>query len=141
MMGALRFEITGAAALINELERYEDGVARAGARAINKFGQRVVRSAKKRAPVDTGYLRAQIEQTRTATPQNLETEVTSRAQYSAFVGLGTGRRGRASGVDAPEGWTYGDIAGQAAQPFMIPSTEEHLPGLVKDMRDALEHRP
>ncbi len=138
-MADITFKVTGAGELIKELGRYADDVAERGAKAINRYGLRVARSAKRRAAVDTGYMRSQIAQTRVATRKNLETEVRSRAKYSAFVELGTGRRGAASGVDAPEGWAYGKRPGQAAQPFMIPSTEEHLPSLVKEMREALEH--
>lgn len=140
-MASISFEVTGADALIKELGRYADDVAERGAKAINRYGLRVTRSAKRDAAVDEGYMRSQIAQTRVATRKNLETEVRSRANYSAFVGLGTGRRGAASNVETPEGWTYGDHPGQAAQPFMIPATEEHLPRLVKEMREALEHSP
>lgn len=45
--------------------------------------------AKQLAPVDTGYMRDNIEITKLATEQDLSSEVVSQADYSLYVEYGT----------------------------------------------------
>lgn len=41
--------------------------------------------------------------------------------YSRFVNYGTGQRGAASGIGAPEGYVYGPRPGMSAQPYIEPA--------------------
>ena len=83
--------------------------ARAAA-ATRKSGAEITRDAKALAPVDTGNLRASIgmEVTGDGRTGRMTVAVGPTAAYGAYVETGTSRA--------------------AAQPFLWPATERHLPG-------------
>lgn len=73
------------------------------AEVLNEGADSAVSLAKQLAPVDTGRMRDAIEQTETASMDNLKSVIESPADYSAFVEYGT--------------------VNQDAQPFFTPSFE------------------
>lgn len=62
------------------------------AKGINNACQYWVSEAQDLAPVDTGFLKAHIGQTVTATPDSLHGEVRTLAPYSGYVNFGTSRQ-------------------------------------------------
>lgn len=70
--------------------------------ALDKAALLVTRSAKQKAAVDTGFMRGAIAPSR---PSPSEADVTSHAEYSIYVEVGTSR--------------------MAAQPFMRPALDEN----------------
>lgn len=90
--------------------------ARAAA-ATRKAGADITRDAKTLAPVDTGNLRASIgmETTGDGRAGVMTVAVGPTAAYGAYVEHGTSR--------------------MAAQPFLAPATQRHVPG----WQAALEH--
>lgn len=90
--------------------------ARAAA-ATRKTGADITRDAKALAPVDTGNLRASIgtETTGDGRAGVMTVSIGPTASYGAYVETGTSRA--------------------AAQPFLWPATERHLPG----WQAALQH--
>ena len=73
------------------------------AEELNSGAASVVSLAKQLAPVDTGFMRDNIEQTEEANPGSLRAVMESAADYSAFVEYGT--------INMPE------------QPFFTPAFE------------------
>jgi HK97 gp10 family phage protein len=57
--------------------------------ALNEGAESCVSLAQQLAPVDTGFLRENITQTETATPEHLRAAMESGADYSAFNEYGT----------------------------------------------------
>lgn len=70
---------------------------------LNEGAVSCVSLAKQLAPVDTGYMKANITQTDEATPNSLRSAIESGADYSVFVEYGT--------------------VNQDAQPFFTPAFE------------------
>lgn len=79
----------------------------AGARAHAVFSQLT-------CPVDTGFLRDNIEQTEEADEINLQATVESQADYSAYVEFGTSRA--------------------SAQPFFLPGFEVGVENVKRDLK-------
>jgi len=70
--------------------------------ALAQCGLLVVRTAKQKAPVDTGFLRSAIQM---SPPTQTHVDVVAHASYSAYQELGTSR--------------------MKAQPFMRPALDEN----------------
>ena len=87
----------------------------------------VERSAKQKAPKDTGALRRSI----TSKVENFQGIVFTPLEWSAYVEYGTGLFAETGGrVDVP--WSYKDdegnwhtTSGQKPQPFMRPALDEN----------------
>lgn len=96
---------------------------------FNELKEIALEEARRRVPVATGTLRSSIQGKVTSKRTGIiEIELTvggrGEAPYWAFVEYGTGRRGaRSRQVEpgTPDGWVYGQINGQTAQPFMRPA--------------------
>lgn len=73
------------------------------AETLNEGAESCVSLAKQLAPVDTGFMRENIEQTDIASAENLKATIESGADYSVFVEYGT--------------------VNMEAQPFMTPAFE------------------
>lgn len=78
--------------LINNLPKVLPAVKAEVAKRLNQAAQDFAEEARRAAPVDTGYMKAHIGQTKTATPESLVAEVASPAGYSGFVNYGTSRQ-------------------------------------------------
>ena len=127
--------------IVREIERRERARRQRVKNVLNKWALIIESEAKSRAPVNKiiglgGQLRSQIRR-ELATIGELEAFVVAGADYSAFQEFGTGRRGSASGVDTPEGYNYGSVAGVAAQPFLVPAIEMHRQQFLIELRAAL----
>lgn len=78
----------------------------------------VERDAKKRAPVDTGFLRSKIRPDVTRVLTDLAAEVIAGADYSYYVETGTSRT--------------------RAQPFLVPAFEAAVPQFLRELRALLD---
>jgi HK97 gp10 family phage protein len=99
----------------------------------------VERSAKQKAPKDTGALRQSI----TSEVRNLEGVVFTPLFYAPYVEYGTGLFAEQGGrTDVP--WWYKDdkgewhkTSGQHPQPFMRPALDENREQILRILREAL----
>jgi len=100
----------------------------------------VERSAKEKAPKDTGALRGSI----TSEVQDLEGVVFTPLEYAPYVEYGTGLFAENGGrQDVP--WHYQDekgewhtTSGQHPQPFMRPALEENREAIIRMLKEALK---
>lgn len=100
----------------------------------------VERSAKQKAPKDTGALRGSI----TSEVQDLEGVVFTPLEYAPYVEYGTGLFAEEGGrTDVP--WHYQDdkgewhtTSGQHPQPFMRPALEENREEIIRMLKEALK---
>lgn len=107
--------------------------------AIGKACALVERSAKEKAPKDTGALRRSI----TSEVANKEGVVFTPLEYAPYVEYGTGLFAESGGrKDVP--WNYQDdkgewhsTSGQRPQPFMRPALDENREQIVKIIGEAL----
>lgn len=99
------------------LTEYRSSMALAAARVgagaamvTRKAGANITRDAKRLAPVDTGNLRASIgmETTGDGRTGSMRVAVGPTASYGSYVETGTSR--------------------MAAQPYLRPATDRHMPG-------------
>jgi HK97 gp10 family phage protein len=142
------FEIDGAAAfteLADDLESMADGVQDALDRAVQKTALQVERSAKQKAPVDTGTLRASIQIAPDGVAAYL---VGTSVEYAPDVEFGTqphvitptdaeALRFEGSGGDIVYAQSV-DHPGTPAQPFLRPAIREHESDLVENIRAAID---
>lgn len=114
------------------IEKYQEALGQACAL--------VERSAKEKAPKDTGALRGSI----TSEVQGLEGVVFTPLEYAPYVEYGTGLFAENGGrQDVP--WHYKDdkgewhtTSGQHPQPFMRPALEENREGIIRMLKEALK---
>lgn len=97
---------------------------------IRKYTVLIEAGAKKRAPVDTGFLRRNIRKEF----GDREGFVVANAEYSEFQEYGTGQAGAASKVATPSTYEYGSSKGIPAQPFMFPAFEEQRKPFVREIK-------
>jgi HK97 gp10 family phage protein len=102
----------------NDLPKIPDLLRRNVADALNTAALVNESISKQLAPVDTGFLRNSIQQTKEASGDNLQAETSVAAEYAVFVELGT--------TDSP------------SQPFMTPGFESAVQGLQADLKNVLK---
>jgi len=142
------FEIDGAAAfteLADDLESMADEVQEAIDGAVEKTALQVERSAKQKAPVDTGNLRASIQTVPDGLAQRL---VGTNVEYAPDVEFGTQPHVitptdaevlRFEGSDGDIVYAQSvDHLGTPAQPFLRPAIREHESDLVENIRAAID---
>lgn len=95
----------------------------------------VERSAKTKAPVQTGALRSSI--THKVSQGSLEGTVGTAIDYAPYVEIGTGIYSSMGG-GRQGGWLYVDASGQGhftmgsrPQPFLKPAVDENLTAILK----------
>lgn len=98
----ISIQVLGAQAMAARLARAAVAADRAMPSALDQAALLVARSAKIKAPVDTGFLRAAIKASRVSAK---EADVTAHAEYSIYQELGTYK--------------------MAAHPFMRPALDEN----------------
>lgn len=117
------------------LKAYGRRVSRTSARnVVNGAGLLVKGQATVLAPVDTGALSGSIDLEPAQKDRgDIQARVYTDKEYAPYVEFGTGVRGAASAAHQPlEGSvSYGDTAGQIAQPFMHPAVELTKPKIRK----------
>jgi HK97 gp10 family phage protein len=107
--------------------------------ALGKACALVERSAKQKAPKDTGELRRSIS----SKVENGVGEVFTPLEYAPYVEFGTGLFAEEGGrSDVP--WRYQDDAGewhstsgQKPQPFMRPALDENREAIVRIFREVI----
>ena len=80
------------------------------------------------APVRTGFHKTHIRFGRFG---RYGRQVHAAAPYAAFINLGTGRQGAASGVPSVPGYSYGATLGQRANPHMLRAWDTVRPELLQ----------
>lgn len=83
-------------------------------KAVYNTGEKIKKSARDKAPVDTGFLKSQIAHN----PLGLSSEIVSQAGYSGFLEKGTRK--------------------MPAQPFMQPAMDDNKAGFEKLLKEILE---
>ena len=69
-----------------------------------------------------GQLRNSIKTKSQVTIDGVEAQVYTNCEYAPYVEFGTGKRGRESTIDKPEGISYNaKWKGQSPQPFLFPA--------------------
>ena len=109
--------------------------------ALGKACALVERSAKQKAPKDTGALRRSI----TSEVNGLEGSVFTPLEYAPYVEYGTGLFAESGGRnDVP--WYYKDdqgnwikTSGQKPQPYMRPALEENREEILRIIKEAWEN--
>lgn len=107
--------------------------------ALGKACALVERSAKQKAPKDTGELRRSIS----SKVENGIGEVFTPLEYAPYVEFGTGLFAENGGrTDVP--WNYQDDAGewhstsgQHPQPFMRPALDENREAIIRIFREVI----
>lgn len=107
--------------------------------AIGKACALVERSAKEKAPKDTGALRRSI----TSRVDSKEGVVFTPLEYAPYVEYGTGLFAESGGrSDVP--WSYQDdkgewhsTSGQKPQPFMRPALDENRQQILKIIKEGI----
>lgn len=114
-----RFTVTleGEAPFAASLRAWEVRKRAAIGRLVATTALAVERDAKRRAPVDTGFLRSKIRPDVSRVLTDLAAEVISGADYSSYLEFGTSR--------------------MAARPFLFPAFEAAVPGFVRELRAIL----
>lgn len=125
--------VTGTKKVVTALEAADARIKQAAMRIIRKYAIKIERSAKLRAPVDEGRLRSNIHHRLGDLAAEVLTDITN-PPYPWFQEFGTGRRGRASGIDPPEGYSYGHVAGISPNSFLRPALEEHRAQFIRDLK-------
>lgn len=107
--------------------------------ALGKACALVEKSAKEKAPKDTGELRRSI----TSKVENNEGIIFTPLEYAPYVEYGTGLFAEEGGrKDTP--WSYQDekgewhsTSGQKPQPFMRPALDENRDDIIRVLKEAL----
>ena len=108
-------------------------------RALGQACALVERSAKQKAPKDTGELRRSI----TSKVENFEGIIYTPLEYAPYVEYGTGIYAEEGGrQDVP--WRYQDdkgewhtTSGQHPQPYMRPALDENREQIIRLLKEAL----
>lgn len=111
--------------------------------ALGRACALVERSAKEKAPKDTGALRRSITSEITNENGNLTGVVFTPLEYAPYVEYGTGLFAEKGGrKDVP--WVYQDdkgewhsTSGQKSQPFMRPALNENREEIIRIIKEAL----
>lgn len=133
----MAIEIEGLDKLLADLDRVGD--AEGVQQALGKACALVERSAKQKAPKDTGALRRSI----TSEVNGLEGVVFTPLEYAPYVEYGTGLFAESGGrKDTP--WSYQDdkgewhsTSGQHPQPFMRPAVNENRERIIQLIKEGL----
>ena len=100
----------------------------------------VENSAKSLVPVDSGALRSSIHGRVTYAGTMAVGIIATSLEYAPFVEFGTGTRG-GSEAASKLGITFGERAGQVAQPYMFPALLKNVPRIralfVSELQKAL----
>lgn len=112
--------------------------------ALGKALAVVERSAKEKAPKDTGELRRSITSKIEHTNKGIQGVVYTPLEYAPYVEFGTGLFAESGGrKDVP--WNYKDdegnwhrTSGQHPQPFMRPALAENREQIVRIIKEAFE---
>ena len=131
----VNFEITG----LDNLFDNADFI-----RAVEKSCALVERSAKEKAPKDTGALRRSITSKVEREGDDIVGYVFTPLEYAPYVEYGTGLFAESGGrKDVP--WCYQDdkgewhsTSGQHPQPFMRPALTENREEIMRAIREALK---
>lgn len=125
--------------IVDRLDALQD--TEAYTRQLGKACALVERSAKQKAPKDTGALRRSI----TSKVDGLEGLVFTPLEYAPYVEYGTGLFAEGTGRQTP--WSYQDdegnwhtTSGQPPQPFMRPALNENREEILKMLQEALHDR-
>lgn len=130
--------VNGLTELLVELDGLMDeGKVRQG---LNKACLIVERSAKEKAPKDTGALKRSI----TSEVEGTTGRVFTPLEYAPYVEFGTGLFAEDGGrSDAP--WRYQDddgnwhtTSGQHPQPFMRPALQENKQRIIEAIKEGME---
>ena len=113
-------------------------------RAVEKSCALVERSAKEKAPKDTGALRRSITSKVEREGDDIVGYVFTPLEYAPYVEYGTGLFAESGGrKDVP--WCYQDdkgewhsTSGQHPQPFMRPALTENREEIMRAIREALK---
>lgn len=136
----MKISIENIDAVINEIAEMAEGPAME--RALGQACAIVERSAKEKAPKDTGALRRSITSEVTRENGELVGNVFTPLEYAPYVEYGTGLFAESGGrKDVP--WCYQDdkgewhsTSGQKPQPFMRPALDENRERVVQKLREA-----
>lgn len=132
----IKFELENA----DSLELLDEFALR---RAMERACARVERSAKEKAPKDTGALRRSITSEITQEGGELVGTIFTPLEYAPYVEFGTGLFAEKGGrKDVP--WNYQDdkgewhsTRGQHPQPFMRPALNENREEIMRIIKEAL----
>lgn len=136
----MKISIENVDAVINEIAKMAEGPAME--RALGQACAIVERSAKEKAPKDTGALRRSITSEVTREDGALVGNIFTPLEYAPYVEYGTGLFAESGGrKDVP--WCYQDdkgewhsTSGQKPQPFMRPALDENRERVVQKLREA-----
>lgn len=112
-------------------------------KALGKACAIVERSAKEKAPKDTGELRRSITSKVEERDGKIEGVIFTPLEYAPYVEYGTGLFAESGGrKDVP--WCYKDdkgewhsTSGQHPQPFMRPALDENREKIMRTLKEAL----
>ena len=133
----IKFE--GLEEVLNSIDRLDDTSTLES--ALGKACALVERSAKQKAPKDTGALRRSI----TSKVEGLEGVVFTPLEYAPYIEYGTGLFAEDGGrSDVP--WNYQDdrgewhsTSGQKPQPYMRPALEENREEILRLIKEAISN--
>lgn len=133
----MKIELEGLEEVLDSIEKITD--PEAINRALGQACALVERSAKQKAPKDTGELRSSI----TSKVDNFEGIIYTPLEYAPYVEYGTGIYAEEGGrQDVP--WRYKDdegewhvTSGQHPQPFMRPALDENREQIIRLLKEAL----
>ena len=133
----MNIEFEGTEKLIARLDKMSDEVALK--KNLETAALLVERSAKQKAPKDTGALRRSI----TSKVEGLEGIVYTPLEYAPYIEYGTGLFAEGNGrKDVP--WNYQDdkgnwhsTSGLKPQPFMRPSLDENREKIVDILKEGV----
>ena len=134
---SIGIEFRGLKAVLGQLDLFTDEAAVNA--ALGKACALVERSAKQKAPKDSGALRRSI----TSKVENLESVVYTPLEYAPYVEYGTGLFAEDGGRQTP--WAYEDeesgewiyTRGQKPQPYMRPALDENRQEIVRIIKEGL----
>lgn len=137
----INFEITNLDSVLNALDDLGDNPDTRN--ALGRACALVERSAKEKAPKDTGALRRSITSKIEREGDELVGIVYTPLEYAPYVEYGTGLFAVEGGrKDVP--WNYQDdegnwhsTSGQKPQPFMKPALDENREAIIRIIKEAL----
>lgn len=137
----MSIEVEGLDGLVERLESLLDADAMKA--AMGQACALVERSAKQKAPKDTGELRRSITSKVNVNGDNVEGVVFTPLEYAPYVEFGTGLFAENGGrKDVP--WCYQDdkgewhtTSGQHPQPYMRPALNENREAIKRILKEAI----